>query len=92
MKIPPADLLHRILFVLHEGLSDLRYMARDGKTQQAYDLADTLENIPGFLVNWEETNLQQIKKQLELYQRKYKQVSWHDYAKYLTDEAAPERF
>ena len=85
-------MLHRILFILHQGLSDVRYMARDGKAQQAFDLADTLENIPGFLANWEEQHLEQIRKQLERYQAKYKQAGWHDYAKYLTNEAAPDKF
>ena len=67
-------------------------MAKDGKAQQAYDLADTLENIPGFLVNWEEAHLGRIQTQLEHYQSKYKGISWHDYAKYIRDEPPPELF
>jgi hypothetical protein len=92
MKTPPAQLLHKMLYILHEGLSDLRYMARDGKGQQACDLADTLENIPGFLANWEDHYLEQIRTQLEHYQAKYKDASWHNYARYLGDESPPDRF
>jgi hypothetical protein len=58
-------------------------MARDGKSEQAYDLADTLENIPGFLVNWEPQYFEQIK---------YRQVSVQDYAKYLAEQPPPEEF
>jgi hypothetical protein len=67
-------------------------MARDGKTEQAYELADTLENIPGFLVNWEPQHFEQIRKQLERYQVKYKEVSCQDYVKYLAEQPAPEEF
>ena len=92
MKILPSDILQRLLFILHRGLSDLRYIARDGKTEQAYDLADTLENIPGYMVNWESSYFEQIKNQLERYQTKYKEVGSQDYVKYLADHPAPEEF
>ena len=91
-KTPPHDVLHRVLFVLHRGLADVRYLARDGKSEQAYELADTLENIPGLLVNWKGHHLTQIKKQLQAYQTKYRQISSCDYAKYLEDEAPPRNF
>lgn len=92
MKTPNADILLRILYVLHEGLSDLRYLARDGKHEQASDLADTLENIPGFLANWKDEHIEQIEKQLRSYQSKYNGHGRHNYAKYLFDEKPPELF
>ena len=92
MKTPPTEILHPLLYILHRGLSDLRYIARDNKNEQAYELADTLENIPGFLTNWEPHYLDQIQAQLERYQTKYKDVSCQDYIKYLKDQSPPEHF
>jgi len=92
MKAPPDHVLHNVLFVLHLGLSDLRYVAKAGRTEQAFELADTLENIPGLLDEWAEGHLDLIKKQLELYQAKYSSISSSDYAKYLRENGAPDRF
>ena len=92
MKLPPDDIVQRVLYVLHLGLSDLRYLAKAGKTEQAYDLGDTLENIPGFLVQWEDGHLERIKMQFQNYRAKYGEACWCEYAKYLEDERAPDRF
>ena len=92
MKNPPEATFHRILFVLHLGLSDLRYVAKAGRTEQAFDLADTLENIPSFLANWEEEHFEAIKKQLQSYQKKYSSISSSDYVKYLAEHPVAERF
>jgi len=92
MNLPPETVLHRVLYILHVALSDLRYLAKAGKNEQAYELGDTLENIPGFLVQWEDGNLQKIKSQLEAYHAKYGKTCWCEYVKYLTDEPAPDRF
>ena len=88
----PDDILHRLLLILHRGVSDIGYLAKDGKKEQAFDLADALENVPGFLANWEPQHFEQIKRQLEKYQSKYKEVSWYPYTKYLEAEAPPEHF
>jgi hypothetical protein len=92
MKIAPPHIIHRTLFVLHVALSDLRYLAKAGKNQQAYELGDTLENIPGFLVDWEDGHLDKIKNQLEAYSAKYGKEGLCEYAKYLDKKLPPERF
>ncbi|HSO32879.1 MAG TPA: hypothetical protein VLT33_10185, partial [Labilithrix sp.] len=56
---------------LHRGLVDLRLLAQGGKTQQAFDLADTLECLPGLLVSWKEEHLIELRAQLEAYAEKY---------------------
>lgn len=92
MQPPQPEVAHRVLFILHKGLSDLRYLAKGGKNEQAYELADTLENIPGLLVNWKDGHLQKIEQQLQAYQSKYRDVSWQDYAKYIARESPPGEF
>ncbi len=92
MKNPPQNILHRLLYVLHKGFSDVRYIAKAGKSEQAYELADTMENIPGFIADWQDDHLEKIVQQLHRYQDKYREVSWYDYAKYLETEEPPERF
>ncbi len=92
MQLAPPKVLHRVLYVLHVALSDLRYLAKGGKNEQAYELGDALENIPGLLVNWEDGNLEKIKAQLEAYQVKYEKEGWCEYAKYLEKEAPPAKF
>jgi hypothetical protein len=73
-------------------MSDLRYIAREGKAQQAYDLADTLENIPGLLVEWNEESITRVKTQLVAYENKYKETISRRYVPYLGEEPVSERF
>ena len=42
MKAPAPDILLRLIYVLNRGASDARYIAKDGGSQQAYELANTL--------------------------------------------------
>jgi hypothetical protein len=92
MKTPNEQLLRSLLYVLHRGLSDVRYISRAGRTEQAFDLADALENVPGYIIDWTDDKLPLVVEQLRKYQEKYNEMSWFDYTKYLSEGEAPESF
>lgn len=71
MNEPPDDIKLRLLFILHRGFVEARLLAGANKSNQIFDLADTLELIPGMLKDWHEGNLEQVRSLLKTYQEKY---------------------
>ena len=83
------DLQRRLLFILHRGLVELRLLAHSKSQQQAFDLADALEPLPGWMVEWTAEHLNSLREQLEGYARKYPDA--FGYKDYL-DKYEPGRF
>jgi hypothetical protein len=65
------DLQRRLLFIVHRGLVEVRLLAQAGKNTQAYDLADALEPIPGWIVLWKEEHLDDVRANIATYAAKY---------------------
>jgi len=65
------DLQRRLLFILHHGLVEARLLALAGKLQQVFDLADALEQLPGWMASWKPEYLNDLKRNLETYSRMY---------------------
>jgi len=65
------DLQRRLLFILHRGLVDLRLLAQGKKHQQAFDLADALEPLPGWMASWKDAHLDLLREHLDAYAQKY---------------------
>jgi hypothetical protein len=61
----------KLCFLLHWGFVESRKLAQRSRTEQHYDLADAFEQIPGFLPEWNEENLDLIRSNLRTYQEKY---------------------
>ncbi len=57
MNEPPEDTRLRLLFILHRGLVEIRLLAGANRSQQAFDLADALELIPGMLKDWHDGDI-----------------------------------
>jgi hypothetical protein len=85
----PEDIHRRLLFVLHRGLVESRLLARAGKQQQVFDLADALEQIPGWMVTWDGNCLEDIRESIKTYEEKYPDA--FRYSDYL-DKYDPPRF
>jgi hypothetical protein len=68
---PPPDLQHRLLFILHRGLVEIRFLGLGGHAAQAAELADALELLPGWIDRWEDMHLAALRFNLETYTRKY---------------------
>jgi hypothetical protein len=88
MKIPD-DIHRRLLFVLHRGLVESRLLARTSKQQQIFDLADALEQIPGWMATWDWRRLEDIRTSLQTYEGRYPDA--FRYSDYL-DKYAPPSF
>lgn len=71
MNRPPENIKLRLLFILHRGFVEVRLLAGTNKNKQVFDLADTLELIPGMLKNWHDGDLEQVRLLLKTYQDKY---------------------
>ena len=71
MNKPPEDTELRLLYVLHRGLVEIRLLAGSNRNQQAFDLADALELIPGMIKNWHEGDMEQIRSLFRTYHDKY---------------------
>jgi hypothetical protein len=84
------EIHRRLLFILHEGLVEMRLLALGQVSQQISDLADTLEIIPGLIDAWEDDHLDLIRSILKTYQDKY--GSKFDYLSYLETDPPPDRF
>jgi len=85
MKEPPEDIKLRMLFILHRGFVETRLLAGADKSMQVFDLADTLELIPGMLKNWNDGDLEQVRSLLKTYQDKYPK-SGFDFLSRLSDQ------
>jgi hypothetical protein len=70
MKVP-ADLERRLLFILHRGWVEARLLGQGAKHQQVFDLADALEQLPGWLASWDDRHLDALRANLETYAKKY---------------------
>lgn len=93
MNMPPNDITLRLLYILHIGLSDLRHIQSDEDAALRFDLADALENIPGFMVDWNANKVTEIEAQLVFFEKKYTGKIMHQrYSKYLKSELVPEKF
>jgi hypothetical protein len=67
-----TDLQRRLLYILHRGLVEIRLLAKSGQVDQAADLADLLEVIPGWLID--ETKAlprREIENDLKAHEEKY---------------------
>lgn len=72
VKVPLPDILFRKLcYIFHRGFVEARLLALNKLDQQAHDLADAFEFLPGFLPDWREANLDLIRSTLQTYQKKY---------------------
>ncbi len=81
----------RLLYILHRGFVELRMLALNAKHQQAHDLADALEPVPGFLDDWRDEYLDLIRFNLRTYQTNYAGESF-DYLAELDQNVPPEKF
>jgi hypothetical protein len=81
----------RLLFILHRGLVETRLLAQGRHNEQLFDLADTLEVIPGRIDRWEECDIDLLRFNLQKYREKYP-TSLCDYVRYLDRDPVPERF
>ncbi|MBM3994397.1 MAG: hypothetical protein FJ303_09635 [Planctomycetes bacterium] len=71
MKSIPEPLFRKLCFILHRGFVECRNLARVGNDEQAEDLADAFEVMPGYLLDWGDETLMLIRSHLESYQNKY---------------------
>ena len=53
------------------GVVETRLLAQAAKHQQAFDLADALEPLPGWLAAWKDEHLDELRDNLETYATKY---------------------
>jgi hypothetical protein len=90
MTQAPPDVQKRILFILHHGLAELRNRALEDD-QQAADLADALEILPGMLLDWDEDRHETARWVLNDYQTKHPGQAF-DYVKHLDEYPPPDRF
>lgn len=70
MKPIPPVLFKKLCFILHRGFVETRLLATH-RPDQAHDLADAFEIIPGYLPNWGADSLDLIRSHLHEYQDRY---------------------
>jgi hypothetical protein len=87
-QIPP-DLVRRLLFILHRGLTEVRNLACQ-ENEQIADLADALEILPGIIDCWQDDHIDLIRSILRTYEDKYPTA--YDYLAYLDQYQPPQRF
>jgi hypothetical protein len=68
-------LRRKLYLILQRSFVESRKLALAGACQQAYDLADTFEVLPGLLENWQESDLDYVRGALAHYQAKYAQTA-----------------
>ena len=71
MRPIPEPLFRKLCFIFHRGFMESRTLARLKNDEQALDLADAFEVMPGYLPDWNEESLGLIRSHLETYQGKY---------------------
>ena len=71
MQPIPEILFRKICYIFHRGFVESRQLANARRDEQAHDLADAFEPMPGFLPEWSDENLALIRSHLESYQNKY---------------------
>ena len=81
----------RLLYILHLGCVEARLLALKEKNMQLYELADMLEVLPSYLVDWSEDKKNIIMNMFDRYQRKYPEDP-HEYTRFLNEYTLPEDF
>jgi hypothetical protein len=71
MQAIPDALFRKLCFIFHRGFVESRKLASMGNDEQAHDLADAFEVMPGYLPDWGEESFDLIRSHLESYQSKY---------------------
>ncbi len=71
MQRIPDPLFRKLCFIFHRGFMESRNLARLKNDEQALDLADAFEVMPGYLPDWNGESLALIRSHLECYQNKY---------------------
>jgi hypothetical protein len=71
MKRLPDVLLRKMCYIFHRGFVEARLLALQKKDEQAHDLADAFEVVPGCLPDWNEESLALVRSYLEPYEKKY---------------------
>ena len=85
MNPPPAELLERLLRILHRGFVEARNLALRDDHPQLADLADALESLPTEMTNWNDDALEAVRFNLQTYEEKYRGRSW-EYSKLLEEQ------
>ena len=76
MNSIPEALFKKLCFIFHRGFVEARLLALQDKAQQAQDLADAFEIMPGYLPEWNNESLDRIRAHLHEYQDKYGRLSF----------------
>jgi hypothetical protein len=76
MQSIPEALFRKLCYILHRGFVESRELARMKNDEQAHDLADTFEVMPGYLADWNDESLALIRSHLESYQSKHGRESF----------------
>jgi hypothetical protein len=64
-------MFQKLCFVLQRGFLEVRSLALANSREQLFDLADTLEELPGLLPEWSDEHLPLLRRLLERYEKKY---------------------
>ena len=67
----PLDLQRRLLYILERSYVELGLLTLQGKSKQAYDLTQAVENIPRHLLRWNERSLAETIRDLGAYKEQY---------------------
>jgi len=71
MKPIPEMMFRKICYILHRAFVQSRMLAGANRNEQAHDLADAFEVVPGCLPNWNDESLALVRSYIEPYQTKY---------------------
>jgi hypothetical protein len=92
MTTTETDLQHRIRFLVHWGLVEIRNLAYSGgHDDQIAHLADVLEFLPRFLGEDKQPNFEVVREQFENYVKRFPDTGY-DYLGYLDGKLIPEPF
>lgn len=84
------DIRRRVLYILHRGLVEARLLVKERRYDQVFDLADALEQLPGFLDKWRDEYMDYIRANLKEYRTKYPSTSF-DYLREFDVYPIPDR-
>ncbi len=76
MPSDPQVFLRKLHLILHRSLVESRNLALRQDCQQLFDLADTFENIPLLLNEWDPKQLETVRAGLQSYQAKYQGIAY----------------
>jgi hypothetical protein len=68
--------LQKLHVILHRSLVESRSLALAQNCRQLYDLADTLEILPGLMARWDTQHLDTIRSALQNYQAGYRGAAY----------------